>query len=101
MKRKLLVILGGLLALGSVAHFVMAQRRPPAQGDTVAPTPSERNGVPEWSVDPAFKKDVFTFVRVRYSDSYGGYGGRYGRARWYTDAPDSDLNFSYRLQQMT
>jgi hypothetical protein len=61
----------------------------------------ERNGVPDWDVDPQFKKDVFTFVRVRYSSGYGGRG--YGRrgGDWATDYPDSDLNFSFRLQQLT
>ena len=55
-----------------------------------------RNGVPEWKNDEEFKEDVFTFVRIRYN-SYGGRGG----GRWATDYPDSDLNFSYRLQQLT
>src|SRR4051794_39894757 len=59
---------------------------------------SDRNGVPEWDVDPAFKHDLFTFVRIRYSSS--GYGRRRG-GDWMTDFPDSDLNFSFRLQQMT
>lgn len=54
----------------------------------------DRNGVPVWENDPAFKDDCFTFVRVRYS-SYGRWG------RWATDYPDADLNFSYRLQQLT
>jgi len=54
-----------------------------------------RNGVPEWTLDEKFKSDAFTFVRVRYS-SYGGWGGA-----WDTDYPDSDLNFSFRLQQLT
>ena len=26
----------------------------------------DRQGVPEWQNDPEFKKDVFTFVRIRY-----------------------------------
>lgn len=56
--------------------------------------PTDRNGVPTWEVDPDFKKDVFTFVRIKYNSS-----GRWGR--WATDFPDSDLNFSYRLQQLT
>jgi hypothetical protein len=55
---------------------------------------NDRNGVPEWEVDPHFRADLFTFVRIqwrswRYSDT------------WLTDYPDSDLNFSFRLQQMT
>lgn len=62
----------------------------------------ERRGVPDWKVDERFKKDVFTFVRVEYDShgrrgrGYGGYGGG-----WATDFPDSDLNFSFRLQQLT
>jgi hypothetical protein len=57
----------------------------------------ERNGVPEWQVDEDFKQDVFTFVRIEY-DSYGG---RWRGGDWSTDYPDSDLNFSYRLQELT
>ncbi len=70
-----------------------------------------RRGVPDWEIDERFPEDVFTFVRVEY-DSYWdrGYGyddyGRRGRRRggrwgWNTDFPDSDLNFSFRLQQLT
>ena len=53
-----------------------------------------RGGVPEWSLDEDLPKDVFTFVRVRYS-SYGW------REKWATDYPESDYNFSYRLQELT
>lgn len=56
--------------------------------------PENRNGVPLWDVDPAFKHDVFTFVRIEY-DSYGRPGS------WFTDFPDADLNLSFRLQQLT
>jgi len=58
-----------------------------------------RRGVPTWEIDKEFAADVFTFVRIRYSSGYGY--GRRGRGRWATDYPDSDLNFSYRLQQLT
>jgi len=65
--------------------------------------PSDRAGVPDWKVDEKFKDDVFTFVRVEY-DSGGSRGGRgwggWG-GRWMIDWPDSDLNFSFRLQQLT
>ncbi|MGH7199687.1 MAG: DUF4159 domain-containing protein, partial [Planctomycetaceae bacterium] len=59
-----------------------------------ASIPADRNGVPVWRNDPAFADDVFTFVRIRYG-SYSGW------RRWATDYPDSDLNFSFRLQQLT
>jgi hypothetical protein len=76
----------------------------------------ERRGVPDWENDKQFKKDVFTFVRVVYNEGGGGFGFdddfRGGRRRrrgwgggwgggWRTDWPDSDLNLSYRLQQLT
>jgi len=71
----------------------------------------DRRGVPDWEPDKEFSQDIFTFVRIRYS-SYGGRGfegGRFGRGygrgfsggSWATDYPDSDLNFSYRLHQLT
>ena len=64
-----------------------------------------RAGVPDWQVDEEFKQDVFTFARIQYSSSHGGYTqggwGRRGRGNWATDYPDAELNFAYRLQQMT
>lgn len=60
--------------------------------------PPDRNGVPTWEIDKQFPDDLFTFVRIEY-DSYGG-RGRGGGGCW-TDYPDSDLNFSLRLQQLT
>ncbi len=67
--------------------------------------PEDRAGVPNWTIDKAFKSDVFTFVRVEYDSSGGGRRGRGGWGggwqRWATDWPDSDLNFSFRLQQLT
>ena len=85
-------------------------------GATLAQRYYDRGSVPNWEVDKEFAHDVFTFVRIRYSSGYGdygGYGGGYGRGRgrgrgfygrgggWATDYPDSDLNFSYRLHQLT
>ena len=52
-----------------------------------------------WDNPKGFEKDVFTFTRIRYT-SARGYGRR-SRGGWETDMPDSDLNLSYRLQQMT
>jgi hypothetical protein len=62
--------------------------------------PADRAGVPDWEVDPRLNRDVFTFVRLEY-DSYGGRGRGGWGGGWATDWPDSDLNFSYRLQQLT
>jgi hypothetical protein len=61
---------------------------------------SHSSGTPEWTNAPAFARDVFTFCRVIYSQNYGIHlSSRAGR--WITDFPDSDLNLSYRVQQMT
>lgn len=50
---------------------------------------------PNWTNATGFEKDVFTFTRVRRERKYGSGGS------WSTDTPDSDLNLSFRLQQMT
>lgn len=65
------------------------------------PYDAMRGGVPQWEYDKDFEHDMFRFVRIKY-DSFGGYGrgGRRGGG-WRTDYPDSDLNFSLRLQQLT
>lgn len=61
---------------------------------------SHSTGTPEWKNPRSFEKDVFTFARIRYSSGRGFGGWRRGSG-WTTDMPDSDLNLSYRLQQMT
>ncbi len=58
--------------------------------------PSGSTGTPAWTNAPGFERDVFTFVRIRYSRGGSGRGGG-----WMTDLPDSDLNLSFRLQQIT
>ena len=84
----------GLSTAAVVGSAVVAQYRGSWEPD--------RGGVPEWEVDPEFRHDVFTFVRVRYGSWRGGWGrGRGGGGGWRTDWPDSDLNFSFRLQQLT
>ena len=54
---------------------------------------------PMWKNPAGFERDVFTFVRIRYGSRSGGFRG--GSRKWATDFPDADLNFSWRLQQMT
>lgn len=49
-----------------------------------------------WKIDVPFQSDVFTFARIKYTSSDYGRGNR-----WSNDFPDSDWNFSYRLQQLT
>lgn len=86
-----------LFALLATAALGIAQRG--RWSREVRPELVDRNGVPEWKNDEHFKSDVFTFVRIRYSSSYGGRGR--GGGNWATDYPDSDLNFSYRLHELT
>jgi hypothetical protein len=73
----------------------------PVDSDTVRTAreiASHSTGTPEWTNAPGFEKDVFTFVRIiRARDPEGSRSA----GSWITDFPDSDLNFSYRLQQVT
>jgi Domain of unknown function (DUF4159) len=109
-----------LIALALTASVTLGQQWLGGRG-SYDPASGDRAGVPDWETDPSFPKDVFTFVRVQYDSSRGGggfggmgfpggFGGGGGRRRggggrwgggWLTDFPDSDLNFSYRLQQLT
>src|SRR5207253_1405202 len=50
---------------------------------------------PTWTNEAGFESDAFTFVSVKRDSSYGSGGP------WTTDTPDSDLNLSFRLQQVT
>ena len=52
---------------------------------------------PDWDVNAELPNDVFTFARLRYNS--GTWMGR--SQKWMIDYPDSDLNFAYRLQQLT
>lgn len=63
---------------------------------TAREVPSRSTGTPIWTVPPGFDQDTFTFARIRFLR------GNYRRGSgWDTDLPDSDLNLSFRLQQMT
>jgi len=57
--------------------------------------PQHSAPTPMWTNEPGFDSDTFTFVRVKRERGYG-IGGD-----WSTDTPDSDLNLSFRLQQVT
>jgi hypothetical protein len=82
-----------LLVLGLVAGICLAQRTPRELA-------SHSTETPMWTNSAAFQKDVFTFVRLKYTvDGRHGFG--HTKDRWLIDSPDSDLDFSFRLQQMT
>ena len=90
---QLILLLGcglGLLADGALFAQQIRTARDFTRGSV---------GFPDWKNDPAFEKDVFTFVRIQYSS--GGRRFRSRRGGWTTDCPDAELNLAYRLQQMT
>jgi hypothetical protein len=64
---------------------------------------SHSSGTPEWTNAPGFEDDVFTFTRVIFQSdpSPSSRRGRFRWLGWWVDYPDADLNFSYRLQQVT
>ena len=103
------------LVLGSALVAVVA-RSPgatttPSSASSVTQTMQERpnrSGLDDWSLTPGFEHEAFTFVRLHYQSAGGrgrgggrGFGRGGGREAWETDWPDSDLNFSLRLQQLT
>jgi hypothetical protein len=99
MKRKYLLALVAFVILSVVV--ALAQYRRNTQAHTARDIRSDTGEEPpSWTNAPAFQKDLFTFARVRYASSYTR-AWRYGGGNWTTDAPDSDLNFSFRLQQLT
>jgi hypothetical protein len=99
-----------LVALLVTACGVLAQQRP-GQGwgggegwrpeyevcRTAREAPSHSTGTPLWTNEPGFESDVFTFTRIRRDRSRA----LRTAGDWSTDFPDSDLNFSYRLQTVT
>ena len=84
------VLMSGIVLMASVVAIGRQYSRRQYRTD-VRP---DRRGVPDWKVDEHFKDDVFTFVRIQYN-SWGGWD------KWQIDYPDAELNFSYRLQQLT
>ncbi|NNC87175.1 MAG: DUF4159 domain-containing protein [Akkermansiaceae bacterium] len=95
---RLSLVLGALLlvALGGLALAQFGgrdRRRPGDDGRFDDDRRPERYGVPDWEVKPHMPDDLFTFVRIRYQSNW--------RRGWSTDYPFSDLNFSFRLQELT
>lgn len=88
----------GRVALWLATALVAFGQTEPRNAREIAPEGAQ---MPTWKVDPEFLYENFTFVRVRYTVD-GTYGfGHDPETRWLTDAPDSDLNFGWRLQQLT
>ncbi len=68
---------------------------------TAREAPFHSTEVPNWTNAPGFEKDLFTFARIRYTRLTRGGRVWWNGGYWYSDYPDSDLNLSYRLQQLT
>jgi hypothetical protein len=131
MNGKSCIVIGALLANLLLANRAAPQGGMYwERGADGRPEIVDRGGVPTWEIDPQFKSDVFTFARVEYSSRFRSRsrwdflestsirtdnrffaqrgrnrsrGGRWrgGNDGWDTDFPEADLNFSYRLQQLT
>jgi hypothetical protein len=101
-----------LLVLVATAGVTMAQRWGGRRGwgggegwrpeyetcKTAREIPSHSTGTPTWTNEPGFEQDVFSFARIRRDRTRRG---SYSAGEWWTDFPDSDLNLSFRLQQVT
>lgn len=84
------------------APFVQTEGGDLVNEDTVRTareTASHSTGTPNWTNEPGFEDDVFTFARIIYKFDRGRV--RRSSMAWINDYPDSDLNLSYRLQELT
>ncbi|HEV7928086.1 MAG TPA: DUF4159 domain-containing protein [Verrucomicrobiae bacterium] len=84
------------------APFVQTEGGDLVNEDTVRTareTASHSTGTPNWTNEPGFEDDVFTFARIIYK--FDRNRVRRSSMAWINDYPDSDLNLSYRLQELT
>lgn len=92
----LALLSGAILAIFSIGFASIAPEFAQFPQDRREPRMPDRSEFPIWEIEEPFASDVFTFARIRYTSVYGGRGNR-----WRNDYPDSDWNFSYRLQELT
>jgi hypothetical protein len=91
---------------GGDTGIVYAEGGVPVNTDTVRTAreiASHSTDTPAWTNEPGFEKDVFSFVRIIYRRGANSTGISWSASGmgWLTDFPDSDLNLSFRLQQVT
>ena len=91
--------LGFVLTLGTSS--LRAQRRIPEIGEDPRGIAITTMDFPSWEVDEDVPEDVFTFARLEYPSGNHRWNMEGGKSKWKTDYPDSDLNMSFRLQQLT
>lgn len=90
------------VALLGVTFYGVAQYRYKSDARIARGEPGDAEPPPIWTNNPAFKRDTFTFARIRYShNGMGRYARNSGAGFWLIDWPDADLNLSWRLSQMT
>lgn len=94
MRRMGVVVL--LLAVTAAHGQIPFDRRSRFGSETPQRFILDRRGVPDWELDPEFPNDTFRFARIMYNADGGRRGGK-----WRVDWPDAELNFSFRLQQLT
>lgn len=107
-------LVGVLLLLSSTAGAAAPERdrnsySPRAEGwspgvdraKTARESPFHSGPTPNWTNRFGFEKDVFSFARVRYTRLTRSGRVWWNGGYWFSDYPDSDLNLSFRLQQMT
>lgn len=106
--RAALILLLMLLTLWPLSGVAQRYRNRYAGGEgmldedapvrTAREAPTHSVDMPIWTNAPGFERDVFTFARLRYHRDPDG-PPRAGYC--FIDFPDSDLNLSFRLQQLT
>jgi hypothetical protein len=90
---------GGIILRGQQMMRTPGVRFDEETTSTAREVTTHSTDVPVWTNASGFEKDVFTFCRARFISAYGP--RRSSRGSWKTDFPDSDMNLSFRLQQMT
>ena len=96
---------GGNDTSGPGPHYVWTEGRDQVNEDTVRTareTAVHSTDAMNWTNGFGFDKDVWTFARIKYKYGTGPLvSDSASQMGWITDYPDSDLNLSYRVQQMT
>jgi hypothetical protein len=90
---------GGIITRGQRLMRTPGVRFDEETTTTARAVTTHSTDVPVWTNEPGFENDAFTFCRLRYVSAY--WGRRRSLGSWSTDFPDSDMNLSFRLQQMT
>ncbi|HTB62481.1 MAG TPA: DUF4159 domain-containing protein [Opitutales bacterium] len=63
---------------------------------TARDAPNHSVDLPVWKNAPGYENDTYTFARILFHNEVGT-----RRLGWWVDFPDADINFSYRLQQVS